>query len=64
MLGRPGRGLLKKEVHMIKMKNVLDNGNIVQKEKMGCFTVVEHKSDRSVTPATAEGILYGEGGVS
>lgn len=53
-----------REVDMIKMRNVLDNGNIVQKERMGCFTVVEHKSDRSVTPATAEGILYGEGGVS
>ena len=38
---------------MIKMKNVLDNANIVQKEKLGCFTVVEHKSDRSVTPGTA-----------
>ena len=38
---------------MIKMKNVLDNANIVQKEKLGCFTVVEHKSDRSVTPQTA-----------
>ena len=38
---------------MIKMKNILDNANIVQKEKLGCFTVVEHKSDRSVTPGTA-----------
>ena len=38
---------------MIKMNNVLDNGNILQKEKLGCFTVVEHKSDRSVTPGTA-----------
>ena len=38
---------------MIKMKNILDNANIVQKEKLGCFTVVEHKSDRSVTPQTA-----------
>lgn len=38
---------------MIKMKNVLDNDNIIQKEKLGYFTVVEHKSDRSVTPGTA-----------
>ena len=38
---------------MIKMRNVLDNANIVQKEKLGCFTVMEHKSDRSVTPGTA-----------
>lgn len=38
---------------MITMKNVLDNANIVQKEKLGCFTVIEHKSDRSVTPKTA-----------
>ena len=38
---------------MIKMKNILDNANIIQKERMGCFTVVEHKSDRSVTPETA-----------
>ena len=37
----------------MKMKNVLDNANIVQKESLGCFTVVEHKSDRSVTPRTA-----------
>ncbi len=38
---------------MITMRNVLDNGNIVQKERMGCFMVLEHKSDRSVTPKTA-----------
>ena len=38
---------------MVKMKNVLDNDNIIQKEKLGCFTVMEHKSDRSVTPGTA-----------
>ena len=38
---------------MIKMKNVLDNANIVQKERLGCFQVMEHKSDRSVTPETA-----------
>ena len=38
---------------MIKMKNVLDNANIVQKESLGCFKVMEHKSDRSVTPETA-----------
>ena len=38
---------------MVKMKNVLDNANILQKERQGCFTVVEHKSDRSVTPGTA-----------
>ncbi len=38
---------------MVKMKNVLDNDNIIQKEKVGCFTVMEHKSDRSVTPGTA-----------
>ncbi len=42
-----------KETTMIKMRNVLDNANIIQKEKLGCFTVVEHKSDRSVTPETA-----------
>ena len=35
------------------MKNVLDNANIVQKESLGCFKVMEHKSDRSVTPETA-----------
>ena len=38
---------------MIQMRNVLDNENIVKKEKLGCFTVIEHKSDRSVTPDTA-----------
>ena len=38
---------------MIKMKNVLDNANIVQKERLGCFQVMEHKSDRSVTPEAA-----------
>lgn len=38
---------------MVKMKNVLDNDNLIQKEKLGCFTVMEHKSDRSVTPGTA-----------
>ncbi|MBQ9431455.1 MAG: AIM24 family protein [Kiritimatiellae bacterium] len=38
---------------MITMRNVLDNANIVQKEQMGCFMVLEHKSDRSVTPKTA-----------
>lgn len=35
------------------MRNVLDNENIVQKETLGCFTVVEHKSDRSITPSSA-----------
>lgn len=35
------------------MKNVLGNANIVQKERLGCFKVMEHKSDRSVTPEAA-----------
>lgn len=38
---------------MITMRNVLDNANIQQKEQLGKFTVLEHKSDRSVSPASA-----------
>lgn len=38
---------------MVTMRNVLENENIVQKETLGCFTVVEHKSDRSITPSSA-----------
>lgn len=38
---------------MVKLSNVLDNANIVQKEKMGCFTVIEHQANRSVSPDSA-----------
>lgn len=38
---------------MVEIRNVFGNDNIVEKERLGCFRVLEHKSDRSVTPATA-----------
>lgn len=38
---------------MITLRNLFDNANILQKEKKGCFTVIEHKSDRSVSAKTA-----------
>jgi len=38
---------------MVEMRNVFDNDNIAEKEHLGCFKVLEHKSDRSVTPSTA-----------
>lgn len=38
---------------MVTMRNVVDNENIIHKERMGCFLVLEHKSDRSVSPSAA-----------
>lgn len=36
-----------------KIRNLLDNKNIIQTEKMGCFTVFEHQEDLSVVPTEA-----------
>lgn len=38
---------------MVTLNNVFENDNIVKKETRGCFTVLEHKSDRSVSDKTA-----------
>ena len=38
---------------MVTLKNVFENENILKKEAKGCFTVLEHKSDRSVNEQTA-----------
>ena len=35
------------------LRNLLDNKNIIQTEKMGCFTVFEHQEDLSVVPTEA-----------
>jgi len=38
---------------MVTLNNVFGNENILKKETKGCFTVLEHKSDRSVSAKTA-----------
>lgn len=38
---------------MVVMKNVLDNKNIEVTESKGCFSVIQHKSDRSNSPSGA-----------
>lgn len=38
---------------MVEVNNLVGNSNILVKERKGCFTVLEHLSDRSVSPRTA-----------
>ena len=38
---------------MVTLNNIFENENITKRETKGCFTVLEHKSDRSVSAKTA-----------